>query len=103
MPLHNALPANPFDVVVRLHRQFIAPTLAAAAQDFAPVSGGVARTKAVDANPSANFRLIRTLGGHSFLPHCEEDDIAYLRLIQLTGYASYGNLTLAGVSGQRHG
>jgi 3-phosphoglycerate kinase len=68
------LPANPLDVVIHLHRQFITSAAAAAAQNFTPVGGGHAFAEAVNANTAANLGLVSTLGSHSFVTSLESDD-----------------------------
>jgi hypothetical protein len=60
-----ALPVDLLDVLVHAHRQPM-PTLGAAAfEHLPPIGCGHTRTKAMDAQTTTDFRLIRTLGHFS--------------------------------------
>lgn len=65
IPAHLALPVDLLDVLVHAHRQPMPALGAAAFEHFPPIGCGHARTKAMDAQTTADFRLICTLGHFS--------------------------------------
>ena len=52
------LPVSAFDMIVHAYRQTVAAFLAAAFQDFATFGGSHAGSKAMHAQPTADFRLV---------------------------------------------